>query len=118
MYPWDSYGFRVRVEHSRRKCADDVTANFKGLMDRRRLMQCSSDRLEILRVKCEWVEIAVPADRIEGMLCKRHSRKARSIFYKNINIFLLVDCDYLPPRVKIALGIRGAHFDLPFVIEV
>src|SRR2546423_3520210 len=102
----------MRVEHSRRKCADDVTANFKGLMDWRRLMQCSSDRLEILRVKCEWVEIAVPADRIEGMPCQRHSRKARSIFYKNINIFLLVDRDYFPRRVKIALGIPPRQFDL------
>ena len=81
-------------------------------------MQCSSDRLEILRVECEWVEIAIPADRIEGMLCKRHSRKARSIFYKNINIFLLVDRDYLPRPVKIALGIWRAHFDLPLVIQV
>src|SRR5436305_9029981 len=108
----------MRVEHSRRKCADDVTANFKGLMDWRGLMQCSSDRLEILRVKCERVEIAVPADRIEGMLCKRHSRKARYIFYKNINIFLLVDRDYLVSRVKFAFGIRCVHFDLTLLYMV
>src|SRR5204862_7652491 len=100
---------------ARRKCADHVTAYFKGLMDRLRLMQCSSDRLEILRVECEWVEIAVPADRIEGMLCQGPPRKSRSIFYTNINTFLLVDCDYLPRRVKIALRIPRAHFDLPFV---
>ena len=40
--------FRMRIEQARRESADDVTANFKSLMDRRRLMHGAGDRLEIL----------------------------------------------------------------------
>src|SRR6266702_7925943 len=67
VHPWNPDRFRVSVEHARRERADDVAANLERLMDRRRLMHRAGDRLEILRIKGEWVKIAIPADCIEGM---------------------------------------------------
>ncbi len=62
-------------------------------MDRRRLMDGASDRLKVLRVECEWIEITVPADDIERMMRHRHPREARAVLHQNIYIFLLVDRD-------------------------
>ena len=58
----------LRIEEARRKCANDVAADLKGLMDRRRLMHCASDRFEILRVERERIQITVPTDGIERMM--------------------------------------------------
>ena len=108
----------MRIEKARRECANNVTADFKCLMDRRRLMHRAGDRLEILRVKCERIQITVPAHRIERMMRQRHAGEARAVFDQNIDIFFFVDGDDLGRRVEIALGIGRAHFDLALVIEV
>src|SRR5215470_5087359 len=65
VHPRDSDGLWMCIEQARRKCADDITANLESLMDRRRLVDRASDRLEILRVKRERINVAVPADHIE-----------------------------------------------------
>ena len=81
----------MRIEHARRKSAYDISANLKCLMDRWRLMHRAGDRLEILCVESERIEIAIPADHIERMMRQRHPRKSRSILYENIDVFLLID---------------------------
>src|SRR4026209_1698766 len=108
----------MRVEHARRKGAYYISADLERLMNRWRLMQRAGNRLEILCVESERVEIAIPPDRIERMMRQRHPRKSRSILYENIDVFLLIDSNYLARTVKIALRVRRAHFDLALVIQV
>src|SRR6266849_3984608 len=67
------------IEKARRESANDVTANLKRLMNGRRLMDRAGDRLEVLRVEGEWINVAVPANNIEGMMCHRHARPARPV---------------------------------------
>src|SRR5438874_4445972 len=106
------------VEHARRKRAYNISADFECLMNRWRLMYRSGDRLEILRVESEWIEITIPADRIEWMMRQRHPRKSRSIFYENIDVFLLIDCHDFSRTGEVPLRVRRAHLDLPLVILV
>ena len=79
-------------------------------------MHCAGDRLEILRVKCERIQITVPADRIEWMMRERDAGEARAVLHQNIDIFLLIDGEQLGRCVEIALRIGRAHFNLAFVI--
>src|SRR5206468_53410 len=72
VHPRNLYGLRVRIQQARRERANDVTANLECLMDRRRLVNRASNRLEILRIKREWINVAIPADHIEGMMRHRH----------------------------------------------
>src|SRR5213078_948910 len=65
VHPRDSDRLRMRIEHAWRKCADDITANLECLMDRRRLVNRPGDRFEVLCIKCEWINVAIPADDIE-----------------------------------------------------
>src|ERR1043166_6437824 len=116
MHPRDFYRFRMRIHHARRKCAHNISANLERLMSRWRLMDRAGDRLEILRVESEWVEIAVPSDRIERMMRQRHPRESRSIFYENIDILLPIDRNQLARTMEIPLRVGRAHFDLPLVI--
>src|SRR5258707_14759551 len=118
MHPWDFYGFRVRVEHARCKRANNISANLECLMDRRRLMHRARDRLEILRVERERIEIAVPAERVERMMGQGHTGESRSILDENIDILLLIDRNDFARTMKIALRVRGAHLNLPLVIQV
>src|SRR6267378_2292135 len=118
MHPWDFYGFRVRVEHARCKRANNISTNLECLMDRWRLMNRACDRLEILRVERERIEIAVPADRVEWMMGQRHTGESRSILDENIDVFLLIDRNYFARTMKIALRVGGTHLNLPLVIQV
>src|SRR6266516_6033446 len=108
----------MRIEKTRSKRADDVTANLESLMNRRRLVHRTGDRLEILRIESERIQITIPANCIEGMMRQRHAREAWTVFHQNIDIFFLVDCHQLSRRVQIALRIGRAHFDLPLVIQI
>ena len=81
-------------------------------------MHRASDRFEILRIKREWIQITVPADRIERMMRQGDARESGAIFDQNIDIFLLIDRDQLGRRMEIALGIRRAHFNLPLMVQV
>src|SRR5947207_14191907 len=55
---FDSLG--VRIEQARRESTDDVAADFKCLMNGRRLMHCSGNRLKVLSVKSKGVNVTVP----------------------------------------------------------
>src|SRR5947207_15990051 len=70
VHPRNFHGLRMGIEEARCECANDVTTNLKRLMNRRRLMHRAGDRLEILGVERERIEITIPADRIEGMMRK------------------------------------------------
>src|SRR5213595_2312819 len=100
------------IEKTRRESTDDVTTNLKGLMDRGRLMNRAGDRLEILGVKGERINITVPTDDIERMMRHRHACPARAVLNQNFRVLLPVDCVQFVRSIKIALGIRRAHFDL------
>src|SRR5438552_19040138 len=106
------------IEKTRRESADDVATNLKGLMDWGRLMNGAGDRLEILGVKRERINITVPTDDIERMMRHRHAGPAWAVLDQNFRILLLVDCVQLARSMKIALGIRSAHFDLAFLIQI
>src|SRR5437667_6984005 len=58
VHPRNSYGFGMRIEHPWSESADNVTADFKCLMDRRGLVDRASDRLEVLRIKRERINVA------------------------------------------------------------
>src|SRR5437868_6896203 len=106
----------MSIEEARCEGANNVTTNLKRLMDRWRLVHGSGDRLEILCVKREWIEITIPADCIERMMRKRHARETLTVFDQNIDIFFFVDREQFRWRVKITLRIRRAHLDLTFMI--
>src|SRR5205807_1480730 len=91
MHPRNLDCFRMGIEQARGKGADNVAADFKGLMNRRRLMHRSRDRLKILCVEGEWINISVPAHYIEGMMCIGHASPARAVFDQNLDVFVLVD---------------------------
>ena len=74
-------------------------------------MQRAGNRLEILRIKCEGVKVAIPAHCIEWMMSQRYASEARPVFDKNINVFLLIDGDYLARPVQITLRVWRTHFD-------
>src|SRR5438876_2209097 len=108
----------MRIQESRRERTDNVTANLEGLMNRRRLMHGASNRLEILRVKSEWINVAIPADDVERVMRHRHAGPARTVLYQNFRVFFLVDRVEFGRRMKIALGIRGAHCDLTLLLQI
>src|SRR5438034_6638408 len=118
MYPWNFHSLGMGIEQARRKCANNIPANLKGLMDRWRLMHSSGDRLEILSVERERIKITIPADRIERMMRERHAREPRAVLHQNIDIFLFVDGKQLGRSVEIALRVGRAHFNLAFVIQI
>jgi hypothetical protein len=61
-------GERVVVELAWHEGAHDVVAAGEGLVDRRRLVDATGDRLEIADVEDVRVQVAVPADDVEGMV--------------------------------------------------
>src|SRR6266536_4329987 len=108
----------MRIQKARRECADYITANFKGLMNGRRLMHGASDRLKILGVECERINVAIPTDDIEWMMSHRYAGPARAVLNQYFRVLFLVDCIELSRAVKIALRIRRSHFDLAFLIQI
>src|SRR5947209_4970538 len=106
------------IKHPWRESADYIAANLEGLVDRRRLMDRAGDRLEILGVKSKRVNVAVPANDIERMMGVDNSRPAWAVFYQHRNVFLLVDNQGLGRTVEVTLGIRRAHSNLTFQVQV
>src|SRR5439155_12887404 len=68
VHPWNLDRFGMRIEHARRERADHVATDLERLMDRRRLMDRACNRLEVLGVEGERIEITVPSHRIEWMM--------------------------------------------------
>ena len=91
VHPRDLDRFRMRIEQARRERADDVTAHFKGLMNRRRLMHGAGDRFEVGGVEGKRIEIPVPAERIERMMRVHHPGQARAILHQHVHIFFAID---------------------------
>src|SRR4051812_35951565 len=106
MNPRDLHRFGVSVEQARSKRADNITANLEGLMDGRRLMHRPGNRLEILSIKGERVDVTIPSDDIERMMRIRDTRPTRTILNQNLDIFVLVDGEKFGRPMQIALGIR------------
>src|SRR5438067_12384034 len=96
----------MRIQESRRERTDNVTADLECLMDRRRLMHGAGNRLEILRVKSEWINVAIPADDVERVMRHRHAGPARTVLYQNFRVLFLVDRVELGRRMNITFGIR------------
>src|SRR5262249_15646178 len=57
VHPRDLDCLRMGIEKARGKGADDIAANLKGLMNRRRLMHGAGNRLKVLRVKGKGIDI-------------------------------------------------------------
>src|ERR1700737_3043902 len=105
------------IEQTRREGADNIAANLKRLMNWRGLVHRPGDWLEILGIERERINVAIPADDIERMMRHRHAGPARSVFHQDLNVFFPVDRIELTWRVKVALRIGGAHFDLALLIQ-
>src|SRR6266480_5637421 len=61
VHPRNPDRFGMGIEHARRESADNVAANLERLVDWRRLMHRAGYRLEILRIECEQIKIAIQA---------------------------------------------------------
>src|SRR3954470_746807 len=118
MNPRDLHRLRVSVEQARSKRADNITANLEGLMDGRGLMHRPCNRLEILSIKGEGVDVTIPSDDIERMMRIRDTGPTRTILNQNLDIFVLVDGEKFGRPMQIALGIRRSHSDLALVIQI
>src|SRR5437763_12881420 len=68
VHPRNFHGLGMGIEETRCECANNVPTNLKRLMNGRRLMDRAGNRLEILGVERERIEITIPAHRIEGMM--------------------------------------------------
>src|ERR1043166_6661276 len=101
--PRNFHRFRVRIEQTRRERADDVAANLECLMDRRRLMDGAGNRLEILCVECEGINVTVPSNDIEGVVRHGDDSPARPVFHQNLGVAFLVGRVQFGRSVKIAL---------------
>src|SRR4030095_7302366 len=112
MHPRNLDRLRMCIEEAWRERADDITAHFKGLMDRRWLVHRARNRFEILCVESERIEITIPPDRIERMLGQGHACETRTVLNQNIYVFLFVDGNDLRRSMKITLGMARAHLDL------
>ena len=88
VHPRDLDRFGMIIEQARREGADDVAANLERLMDRRRLMHRAGDRLEVLRVEGEGINVAVPADDIERVMRMHHARPTRAVFHQHLDVFV------------------------------
>src|SRR5437879_10199692 len=108
----------MSIEKTRRKGANNVAADFERLMNWRRLMNRPRDRFEILRVERERIKIAVPTDGIERMMREGDARESWAVLHQNIDILLFIDRHQFGRCMQIALGIRRAHLNLSFVIQV
>ena len=60
-------------------------------MYRRRLMQRTGDRHEIVNRKCPRVILAIPADDIEGMIGHRVARQERAVLDQDRRVLIAVD---------------------------
>src|SRR5207248_8954126 len=87
-------------------------------MDWRWLMNRAGDRFEILGVERKRINVSIPADDIEGMMRHRHAGPTGSIFDQNLDVPFLVDWVKLGRSVKVAFGIRRAHFYLTFAVQI
>src|SRR5439155_6786240 len=103
VHPRNLHGFRMRIEHPWSESADNVTANFKCLMDRRGLVDGAGNRLEVLRIKREWINVAIPANHIEWMMRHRHLSPARTVLHQYFGIFILVDRQRFGWSMQVAL---------------
>src|SRR5258705_581834 len=65
---WSGNGFGVEIVGARTERADDEPISLKSLVYRRRLVNASDDRLEVVDVECPRIEVAVPADDIQRMV--------------------------------------------------
>src|SRR5262245_24336080 len=81
VHPRDPNRLWMRIEQTWRKGADYITANLKCLMDRRRLVDRYVDPLEVLSIKRERINVAIPSDDIERMMGHRHLSPARAVFH-------------------------------------
>src|SRR5262245_25503676 len=79
VHPGNPDSLWMRIEHAWCKCAHDIATNLECLMDRRRLMNRTSNRLEVLRVKGKRINVAIPADDIERVMRHRHLSPARAV---------------------------------------
>src|SRR5205809_6841647 len=91
MHPGNFDCFRVSIEQSWRKGADDITTDLKGLMNWRRLVHRAGNRFEILSIKSKGINIAIPPHNIERMMRVSYAGPTRTILDQNLHIFILVD---------------------------
>src|SRR5439155_20350037 len=88
------------------------------LMDGRRLVDSTGDRLKIVSIKRERVNHAVPADDIEGMLAERVARQPATVLDENRCVAFAVDDLRLLRTVEISLAVRGAEPHLAVRVQI
>src|SRR5687767_15723432 len=77
--PRDTHRFGMMIEKTRRKGADNVSADLERLVDRRWQMYRSRKRLEIIRVESERIDESVPAHHIARIMRQHHARESRAV---------------------------------------
>src|SRR5439155_21168548 len=108
----------MRIEQTRRERAHNIATNLKRLMDRRRLVNRAGDRLEILRIKREWIDVTIPADYIEWMMRHRHLGPARTILHQNFCFPLLIGRQNFRWPMQIPLRVGRPHLDLTLFVQI
>src|SRR5258708_6198178 len=106
----------VKVTRSER--ADDKPVDLEGLMSRWRKVNGAGDRFEIVRVKCEWIKIAVPAHDVVRVARHHIAREAITILREHGELALVLARREFGGTVKIALAVGRAHPDLAFRVEI
>src|SRR5690242_21835389 len=100
------------IEQAWREGANNIAANLKRLMDGRWLVNGAGNRLKVLGVEREWVNVTIPANNIERMMRHRYARPPRTVFHQDLGIFFFVNHIQSRTPVKIALRLRRPHPNL------
>ena len=80
----------MEIVRARAERADDESVALKSLVNRRRLMNASDDRLEVVDVERPRIEISVPADDVERMMVEHELVDSVVLLHENREISHLV----------------------------
>src|SRR5206468_7953999 len=87
-------------------------------MDRRRLVHPSDDRLEIVDVERPRIEVAIPADDVEGMMIENELVQGVVLLHQQAEVAHFVMRAELDWPANVTLRVRCALLELPELVAV
>src|SRR3954469_16696277 len=114
----DRHRERVEVELARAERADDEVLPLEGLVRGRRLVDSARDRLEVVDRERPWVEVAVPADDVEGVVVEDVRLVAAADANLDRELALLAVRAQLRRRMDVAVVVGRALQELPVLVPV
>ena len=106
------HGVGTEVVQPGHERADDEAVPGEGLVHRRRLVEGADDRCEVVDAQRPRVDVAVPADDVEGMLAVHVAGEPGARAHEHLDV-LAVDQQRPLGSAQVTLGVRRAVGELP-----